>query len=359
MIAWRPSSVWVEREVADSPLAGRVREQLPEVPWYVVGGIQEAECEDFEEGKRRLVIARRRGSFLQHCPAGTPGLVCCNYLVLQLGANCPFDCSYCFLQEYLATAPALKLYANVDEALQEVERILEAHPQRKFRIGTGELIDSLALDWLSGHSAQLLPFFARRPNAVLELKTKSDRVEGVLAQAPSPNVVVSWSLNAPSIIDSDEPGTASLDERLEAARRVQQAGFRVGFHFDPLVAFPGWEDEYERVVRALEERIDPSRVAWVSLGHLRLSSGLRERIKARGRASWVVWSELVPNADGKQRAWRPLRIKMYRFMLARLRQWSSAVPLYICMEPAAVWEKTFGEAPTDREVAARILAATS
>jgi hypothetical protein len=42
-----------------------------------------------------------------------------------------------------------------------------------------------------------------------------------------------------------------------------------------------------------------------------------------------------------------------------LRQWSSAVPLYICMEPAAVWERTFGEAPTDREVAARILAATS
>ncbi len=356
MKQWSPTAVWVEEEVVSSPLAERVRRCFPQLPWHVVRQAREAECTDFAEGKRRLVLARRRGSFLQHCPAGTAGLVCCNYLVLQLGSNCPYDCTYCFLQEYLATVPALKLYANVAEALGEVERVLLSHPQRQFRIGTGELIDSLALDWLAGHTAELLPFFARHPNAVLELKTKSDQVGGVLDHRALPNVVVSWSLNAASVIAVDEPGTASLEERLAAAERVQRAGFRVGFHFDPLIAFPGWEEEYDAVVRALEAAVDPRRVAWVSLGHLRLTPALRERIKLRGRASWVIWSELVPNPDGKHRAWRPLRVKMYRHLLARLRQWSEEVPLYICMEPVAVWEKTFGAAPTDRELAARILA---
>jgi len=41
--------------------------------------------------------------------AGTPGLVCCNYLVVSLISNCPMDCSYCFLQEYLANNPTLKV----------------------------------------------------------------------------------------------------------------------------------------------------------------------------------------------------------------------------------------------------------
>lgn len=356
MTSWRPSSVWVERSALDFPMVERVRALLPGVPWYVVEHAREAECSDFAEGKQRLVLARRHGSFLQHCPAGTPGLVCCNYLVVQLGANCPFDCSYCFLQEYLATSPALKLFVNVADALEEVEDVLRAHPQRRLRIGTGELIDSLALDHISGHSEMLVPFFARHPNAVLELKTKSAAVEGVLAQPAAENIVVSWSLNAPSVIAGDEPGTASLAARLAAAARVQAAGFRVGFHFDPLLAFPGWEEEYEQVIRELEATVDARRVAWISLGHLRLTPGLKDRIKERGRASWVLWGELVPNADGKLRAWRGLRVKMYRQLLRRLRAWDERIPLYICMEPAGVWEKTFGTAPTDREVAARLLA---
>jgi hypothetical protein len=32
------------------------------------------------------------------------------------------------------------------------------------------------------------------------------------------------------------------------------------------------------------------------------------------------------------------------------------MPLYICMEPASVWEKVFGDAPADRDMAVRLVA---
>jgi len=51
-----------------------------------------------------------------------------------------------------------------------------------------------------------------------------------------------------------------------------------------------------------------------------------------------------------------LRVKMYRRMLEWLRQVDDRMPLYICMEPAGVWEKVFGEAPPDRQVAERLVA---
>src|SRR5574337_285836 len=62
-----------------------------------------------------------RGTFMQYCPAGTPGLTCCRYLVVSFASNCPFDCRYCFLQQYLANNAAVKAYANVEDGLAEID----------------------------------------------------------------------------------------------------------------------------------------------------------------------------------------------------------------------------------------------
>lgn len=358
MSHWIPTAVWIQRGEEDTALAHRVRARLPHTPVHIVDDTSAAEpSEGFGAGKQRLVLRRQRGSFLQHCPAGTTGMVCCNYLVMNFASNCPFDCSYCFLQDYLANNPALKAFTNVADGLAEIDAVLRAHPERTFRVGTGELADSLALDHLTDLSCEIVPFFAARPNVLLELKTKSNVIENLLHLDPRDRVVVSWSLNAAAIAAGEEAGTASLDERITAAVRVQAAGYRLGFHFDPLIAHDGWEAGYRHVIDAVFGRVDPRWVAWVSLGSLRVTPRLTAAVKRRPYRSQVLSSELVPSADGKQRVWRGLRVKMYRRMLEWLRQVDASMPLYICMEPAGVWEKVFGEAPPDRAVAERLVTA--
>jgi spore photoproduct lyase len=245
-----PEAVWIERGEADTAVARAVQARFPgRVELF--DGRPPVHVTSVREGKRALVLQRHRGSFLRHCPAGTSGLVCCNYLVVNLASNCPMDCSYCFLQDYLADTPALAAYTNVDQALSEVDAVMRAHPERQFRIGTGELSDSLALDPLTGLSELLVPFFAARRNAVLELKTKTDCVDALLDLDPRGQVVVSWSMNAAAVVERDEAGTATFAERLAAARRVQAAGYRVGFHFDPLVEFEGWEAGYAAAIASI------------------------------------------------------------------------------------------------------------
>jgi spore photoproduct lyase len=305
------------------------------------------------------VLQRHRGSFLQHCPAGTTGMVCCNYLVMNFASNCPFDCSYCFLQNFLANNPAVKAFTNAGDGLAEIDTVLRRHPERSFRIGTGELADSLALDHLTDLSCELVPFFAERANAVLELKTKSDCIENLLRLDPKDRVVVSWSMNAATIAASEEHGAANLEERISAAERVQAAGYKVGFHFDPLIAHDGWEEGYRAIIARLFQRLDTRRVAWVSLGSLRMTAQLKTAIKVRPQRTQVVSGELVPGPDGKERVWRGVRVKMYRRMLEWLRAVDDRMPLYICMEPPGVWEKTFGAAPPDRDVAERLLAGSA
>jgi spore photoproduct lyase len=353
---WRPDSVWIERGEEDSALARRVRVRLPDTPTHVTDDIGAAEPRArFADGKRRLVIKRHRGPFLQHCPAGTTGLVCCSYLVAHFASNCPFDCSYCFLQDYLANNAAVKAFTNPGDGLAEIDAILRAHPGRTFRIGTGELADSLALDHLTDLSCELIPFFAERSNALLELKTKSDCIDNLIGLDPKERTVVSWSLNATTVMATEEDRAATLEERIAAALRVQAAGYRVGFHFDPIIAHEGWEEGYRHVIERVFPRLDTRRIAWVSLGSLRMTPQLKAAIKARPQPSLTLTGELVPGPDGKERAWRGLRVKMYRRMLEWLRQIDDRMPVYMCMEAPGVWSKVFGESPTDREIAQRLV----
>jgi spore photoproduct lyase len=262
------------------------------------------------------------------------------------------DCSYCFLQEYLANNPTLKVFTNVEDLLREVAATVDRQPWRQFRIGTGELSDSLALDPLLGFSGDLVPFFATRKNVLLELKTKSDCVDGLLALDPKDRVVVSWSLTPPEIVETEEHGTASFSARLAAAQRVQEAGYKLGFHFDPLIEYPGWEEGYRETVACLFSVIDPRRVAWVSLGSLRLTPTLRAIMRRRFPRTPLLSGEQIPCADGKWRTFQALRVRMYRTLTSWLKEAAPNVPLYMCMETAPVWEKVFGRVPTcDKEVA--------
>ena len=107
-------------------------------------------------------------------------MVCCNYYVVNLSKNCIYDCSYCFLQNFLDNNPLQVVFVNIEDLFQELEDVFTRFPDRSFRVGTGEITDSLALDSLVPYSQLLVPFFNRQKNAVLELKTKSDCVENLL-----------------------------------------------------------------------------------------------------------------------------------------------------------------------------------
>ena len=94
----------------------------------------------------------------------------------------------------------------------------------------------------------------------------------------------------------------------------------------------------------------------MSLGSLRLSPPLAHVVRRRSAHGHVLGAELVPGADGKARVWRGLRLRMYRFMVRSLYAALGPVPLYLCMEPPAVWEQVMDGVPTDRALGARLAA---
>jgi spore photoproduct lyase len=351
MHSFHPEEIIVEHATLGSPMVQRLRQRLPEAAFTIVddGAAAEAQprpgTDHFGAAKKRLYVTRHKGAFLKKCP-GSDGQVCCNYFVINFASNCTMDCSYCYLQEYLSGNPALKVFSNTGDLLAEADEVLSKLRRFFFRIGTGEITDSLALDPYIGFSREIVPFFAEQPNTLLELKTKSDCIDELLSLDPKGRVVVAWSMNPERVIDLHEHGTASLQERLRAARRCQEAGYRLGFHFDPMVDYPGWDKEYQGMLEQLFGAVDWRRIAWLSMGVVRMTPALKRIMRERFPRSSLVAGEQVLCPDGKLRYFHPLRVAMYRKMFAWIRRTTPTVKVYLCMESKEVWEQVFGYAPS-------------
>jgi len=302
--------------------------------------------ETYSRGKRTLMLTRYLGSWLKACP-GTSQHVCCNLWIVNPGEGCPLDCTYCYLQSYLARNPTLKLYTNTSEMLAAIQAKTSQQPGRYFRIGTGEVIDSLVWDELTDLTLELVPFFGRLENGVLELKSKFDSVDNLVALADEHrgNTVVSWSVNAECVTEKDEASTASLERRLIAAQRVIQAGYRVGLHFDPVIHFAGWQDHYRDAVRKIFSSIDPKKVAWVSVSTLRYRKEMQQVMLDRFPESFVPFGEQFLAKDDKLRYIQPLRFRLVNFVWDEIRSVAPNIPLYMCMESSAAWRQIAGAAP--------------
>ncbi|MEW6376344.1 MAG: spore photoproduct lyase family protein [Thermodesulfobacteriota bacterium] len=296
-------------------------------------------------GKKNLLITRFYGRRLKPCP-GTSRHICCGYYVINAITNCPMDCSYCVLQGYLNN-PFLTLYTNWDDLLQEIESFLSGNIKSFLRLGTGELSDSLALDPIFPLSQVLIPFFAKRIHGILELKTKSAEVHQLLHLNHRGKTVISWSLNPPQMIEEEEMGTAFLEERIGAAKRCQEAGYPVGFHFDPIIHHEGWEKGYQETIHSLFSQIDSKRVVWISLGGFRYPPQLKAIVKERFPDTKIFLGELFPGKDAKFRYFKEIRVEIYRQIVEWLREVDPNLFIYLCMESQEVWERVFGWAPAN------------
>lgn len=278
--------------------------------------------------KKGLVLARMRADPLKEframtSSAGRP------YYSLDLISNCHLECTYCILQSYLENNPLITIFTNLEEILERLGRQLERLPEGSV-IGTGKIADSLALDGISGHTPSLVPFFAKQRRVMLELKTKSERIQNLLNLDHGGRTVVSWSMNPPEIIMSEEYKTASFEERLAAARRVSQAGYPVGFHFDPVIWHPEWKENYKRAIQRIFETIHS--VAWMSVGALRFPARQARIMRKRFPKNERVMQGLVSSHRTFLHYPEALREEMQSFLEEKISAGLGKDRFYRCMD---------------------------
>jgi spore photoproduct lyase len=335
--------VFIDERSRDSQLACRILAAFPQekIEWVTkrpFGSSRGAlSSHEFDRSKRNLFLTPFDGQFFKRCPGSKPGLLCCNYFVLNWGQQCDMNCSYCYLQSFI-NSPVMTLYTNMEVAFEELREIARAAGNLKVRVGTGETVDSLSLDPLTGYAADLISLFREFPNWMLEFKTKSAFVDQFLAVKHAGNVIVSWSLNPQPVITSEEHGTASLEQRLAAAEKCVKAGFPISFHLDPVIWHSDWEKNYDTLVDAICARFKPAQIPFMSIGALRFQPEQRHMMRERfGMKGMVTQAEMHPSSDGKLRYNAKRRAKMFERIQKRFIANDPKWKIFLCMETPETW----------------------
>lgn len=292
----------------------------------------------------KMVEVQLKGSIMGQCPVASEKTRCCNLKTLDAVQQCGFDCSYCSIQSFY--------HGNkvrfITDLMSHLET-LELDPDKSYHIGTGQSSDSLMWGNRFGLLDSLCRFAKDHSNVILEMKSKSARIDYFLKNKPPANIIFTWSLNSPTVIYHEEKGTASLEKRLESARKMADLGSPVGFHFHPMVWYEECQEDYLDIVSRLTETFKPEEVVMISIGTLTFIKPVLKRIRERMPESSILQ---MPMEDCSGKLSYPFDIKKELFSSlynAFPDSWKDSVFFYMCMEQIELWEPVFGRSYDSNE----------
>jgi len=293
-----------------------------------------------KEQKFNFKTEAKDGFGLGLCPVASEKTRCCNLLTLDAVESCGFDCSYCSIQSFY-NQNTITFDSNFAAKLEN----LNLDNNKTYHIGTGQSSDSLMWGNREGILDSLFKFAKDNPNVILEFKTKSDKIEYFLQNDVPKNILCTYSLNTPTIIENEEHLAASLDKRINAARKLADKGVKVGFHFHPIVEYENYLEEYKNVYERLLNEFEKKDVALISFGTLTFIKPVVKQLRSREFKSKITQMPFE-DASGKNSYPDETKVEMFKHAYESFKPWHNKddndVFFYLCMEEHHMWEKTFG-----------------
>jgi spore photoproduct lyase len=157
-------------------------------------------------------------------------------------------------------------------------------------------------------------------------------------------------MNNETVSKKFEIGAPGFEQRLEAACKVQQAGYPLRIRLDPIVPIDGWQDAYADTIDRIFKRISPERI---TIGTLRFEKGfytLRNSIFSTGPELPAILEGMEPMFEpkvfegskqpkvGKYSYPEGKRIEIFDFIIKEIRK-NSDCPIALCKESEAVWNQ--------------------
>lgn len=225
------------------------------------------------------------------------------------------------------------------ETIKEWYQANKAYP---LILTPSEYCDLFAVDHLTGNSAFLMKMVEKYPPIKYTVRTKSAYVDEMLKYDGLDRVKIQIVLNTDNIIERYEQGTATLDERIHAARKVQEAtGFKLGIVFEPMILHEGYENGYSQLMKRVFKDLDPKKIATITLGSLRFSDQLMASAKMHFPRTTILdkRQKLIPpvRPDTKHRYTFPVRKNLYSKLISTIHS-HGAIPVKLGTEEPAMWE---------------------
>ncbi|WP_101841879.1 spore photoproduct lyase [Halobacillus sp. Marseille-P3879] len=174
---------------------------------------------------------------------------------IPFATGCMGHCHYCYLQTTMGSKPYIRTYVNVEEIFDSAERYMKERAPEETRFEASCTSDIVGVDHLTHTLKQAIEYFGKSKYGRLRFVTKFAHVDHLLDADHNGRTRFRFSLNADYVIKFLEPGTSRLDDRIEAAAKVAEAGYPLGFIIAPIYLYEGWKEGYKELFEKLEAKL--------------------------------------------------------------------------------------------------------
>jgi len=366
MPKWKPAEIMIHPKVIDDPIAESLHKRYGKLQRNVPTGrstdiVQASHVlvkgapllKTIEKGKT-VVYVGPAGKAVDDFNIPDNRMICPHFSRIKWASNgCFYRCDWCYLKgTYRANQPYIAVRVQYDKMEAQLQKRLE-EADGPLLFNSGEMADSLSLDGLTRAAEHFIPWFAKQKKGYLFLLTKSANVNRILDLPHGKHTIVAWSMNAPEVSKMFEVGAPTFKRRLEAALRVQDAGYRVRIRLDPIVPIDGWPEMYARAIDDIFRTIAPERI---TLGTLRFEAQFyRARRRIVSDALLKQMANMKPmfrdkkftvpkgnkmvtrTKSGKYSFSEKERTDIFGFAIGEIRKHSKKIPIALCKESAGVW----------------------
>jgi DNA repair photolyase len=247
--------------------------------------------------------------------------------------GCVHKCDYCGM------GCGVNFMLDLEEVGKDLERNFRERPhQRLYRYDLSS--DYPAFEPEYGASELFGELFERNDMYFL-VYTKSDNIDHLLDLPYKSHTICYWTVATETQCTVIERDTPSLDERLEAMRKCQEAGYVVRAGFSPIIPHKNWREEATVALEKLFAAAKPDTVRlWVvsmmlcdEAEDIFGADNLDPKFLATMR---VAAPELDEHRSGPFP--RAVRAEIYAHYLDEIRRISPETPVNLCSEERELWD---------------------
>jgi len=210
--------------------------------------------EAYLEGKKTLVVGVRKTLNFASCKPSA-------HYQLPLVTSCMGKCQYCYLNTQLGKKPYIRIYVNIEEILKKTAKLIKERQPEVTVFEGAATSDPIPVEPFTGSLAETINYFANQPLGRFRFVTKFTDVDSLLNIKHGGHTTVRFSINSPPIIKTFEQGTPRLSARVKAAKKMDEAGYPLGFIIAPVFIYKDWEKDYHDMLKDLAKalNLDPNK----------------------------------------------------------------------------------------------------
>ncbi|WP_226683370.1 spore photoproduct lyase [Sutcliffiella horikoshii] len=174
---------------------------------------------------------------------------------IPFATGCMGHCHYCYLQTTMGSKPYIRTYVNLDEIFDAADKYMQERAPEITRFEASCTSDIVGIDHLTHSLKKAIEYFGKSDHGLLRFVTKFHHVDHLLDADHRGKTRFRFSVNADYVIKNFEPGTSSLDLRIEAAAKVAGANYPLGFIVAPIYLHEGWEEGYKTLFQKLYDKL--------------------------------------------------------------------------------------------------------